>query len=323
MGQRGLYISNTGMGYATTFSMNIGVVTADFGLTMTVSSAAEVDLSVTGSVYAHIGDVSFGAATIMGFTASVGSDFSSGDFKGHFSGSLDCNGCLADIEDFLFDNIWLEISNLFRAEEDLQVRKKRGRPSWRSWFAAKKRASSTAMNANAAPLEDVDDAQLEDALQTSTKNSWNVKKGVKKVVKTSTTAVVDTANTVTDTIADAATDFADLVTDFFDIKPTLVLSSDLDGDINGWSLKITMKVGVSNSLGDVSETVSTSVAFSVEDMGEAVISAAMNAFDSVVDSFSGVMDTGSRRRRRRGWSFDDALCDQFSAAEAAEYGLDC
>lgn len=286
------------MGYATTFSMNIGVVTADFGLTMTVSSAAEVDLSVKGSVYAHIGDVSFGAATVMGFTASVGSDFSSGDFTGHFSGSLDCNGCLADIEDFLFNSVWLEISNLFRAEEDLQVRKKRGRPSWRSWFAAKKRASSTAINANAALLEDAD-AQLEDALQTSTENSWNVKKSVKKVVKTSTTAVVNTVNTVADSIVDAATDFADLITDFFDIKPTLTLSSDLSGDINGWSLKITMKVGVSNSLGDVSETVSAKIAFSVEDMGEAVTNAVMTAFDSVVDSFSDVMDTSSRRRRRR------------------------
>ena len=70
---QGFYISNAGMGYATTFSMVIGVVTADFSLTMKVETGTDqsaVDLSVSGSVYAHIGDASCGAATVRLFFQS-------------------------------------------------------------------------------------------------------------------------------------------------------------------------------------------------------------------------------------------------------------
>merc|ERR1711998_590121 len=110
-----------------------------------------------------------------------------------------------------------------------------------------------------------------------------------KAAESATKTAVDAAHTVYDTIADAAESFADLVTNFFDIKPTVQFSTpELDGGIDGWKLKVSLYVGVSNLLGDVSKEISVSVAFSVEDMGDAIAEAILAAFDPLVDAFRGL-----------------------------------
>lgn len=271
--------------------MSLGVVTADFGLEMKVETGtalSAVSLTVSGSVYAHIGDASFGASTTMGFTSIVGQSAITGSFQGSLS-CTDCSKILDDITDYIKNSIWLQISDLFSGEYEVEDVERRSRP----WAGIKKVVAHTRKSRKGtAQLQDTD-AQLEEELQTAAKNSWSVKKAVKKASKTVASTVVDTTNTVTDTITAAAEAFASLA-DWGDIEPTLSFSTpELDGGIDGWKLKVSLTVTV----GTVTESITASVDFSVGDMGDAITEAITDAFSAVESSFSSVWD--SRRRRRR------------------------
>merc|ERR1719313_3258825 len=102
---------------------------------------------------------------------------------------------------------------------------------------------------------------------------------------------------------DGRCDFADLASSFADIKPILKFSTpEVEGDVCGWSLRIKLTVGVKNSVGDVTKSLSLKVGFSTSDMGDALVDGIMTAFDAVKDAFKGLhtaVTSSSKRRRRR------------------------
>ena len=220
----------------------------------------------------------------MGFTSIVGQS----DFSGSFKGSLSCTDCakiLDDITDYIKNSIWLQISDLFSGEDELQVEDTKAQPKKRRsrpWAEIKKVVANTRKaRKGTSQLHDTD-ALLEEELQTGTKNSWSVKKAVKKTTKSVVSTVVDTANTVASSIEDMANTVASLISDWADIEPSVVFSTPvLDGDIDGWKLKVSLTVGVS----DVSKDLTVSVAFSVNDMGDAITEAITDAFSAVETGF--------------------------------------
>jgi hypothetical protein len=277
--QIGLYLNRYGMGYQSAFGMKFGGINVDWGLRFTVDSKAAVKLSITGGVTASVGDFLFAANTEMGFTSTIGKSLTP-----IFKGSLSCNGgcgkIIDPIKDFARDKIWKKISDLFRGEEEEN-------------------------------LEDSMQASLDDSVQKRRRRrrrrrrSWNIKHrhhfhtNFKKVGTQITKAV----NHVGNSIRNAASDFADLASSFADIKPILKFSTpEVEGDVCGWSLRIKLTVGVKNSVGDVTKSLSLKVGFSTSDMGDALVDGIMTAFDAVKDAFKGLhtaVTSSSKRRRRR------------------------
>jgi len=253
--KQAFYITNTGMGYATAFSMELGGISADFNADLSVNSA--VDLTISGNIGSNIGDFAFAAATTLGFTLTTGSTASP---SGHVNVALECGGSCSnifgDILDLVKNQIWKKLSDSFTEQEEQE-------------------------------LQDTE-SQLANMKQGD-RNGWG---GANKVV-----------NTVASTVESTANDFANLVTDWADIEPTLTWDTPtITGDVCGWSLKAGVKVKVASSFATVEKSISATVAFSAEDMGNAVTDALSTAFGNIVGDFSSVwQDTSRRRRRRRSW----------------------
>jgi len=266
--KQAFYITNTGMGYATAFSMEFGGIGADFNAELTVNS--NVDLTISGSISANIGDFTFAAATTLGFTQALGSGSPAGFVRVELDCGGSCSNIFGSIADFVRDKIWKQLADMFTGQEEQE-------------------------------LQDTE-SQLANMKQ---RDAWKIKHrhhahiNVAKTVNT----VVNTANTVASAIEDAANDFANLVTDWADIEPSLTFATPtITGDVCGWTLEVSLTVKVSNSLATVSKSISATVAFSAADMGDAVAEALSNAFTNIVGDFSSVwQDTSRRRRRRSGW----------------------
>lgn len=267
--KQAFYITNTGMGYATAFSMEFGGIGADFNAELTVNS--NVDLTISGSISANIGDFTFAAATTLGFTQALGSGSPAGFVRVELDCGGSCSNIFGSIADFVRDKIWKQLADMFTGQEEQE-------------------------------LQDTE-SQLANMKQ---RDAWKIKHrhhahiNVAKTVNT----VVNTANTVASAIEDAANDFANLVTDWADIEPSLTFATPtITGDVCGWTLEVSLTVKVSNSLATVSKSISATVAFSAADMGDAVAEALSNAFTNIVGDFSSVWQDTSRRRRRRrsGW----------------------
>jgi hypothetical protein len=267
------YANNFGMGYNTTFGINIGSVGVKFGLGFEVKKANGLDVNVKmdmrGALYARVGDFQFSVGIHMGFAMKLGQVPT-----GFFAPTLSCGGsCLAilnPVKDFLSDKIWKEVVDAFTEEQEEQ-------------------AEEDLQDSMRMDLKD----SMEADMQWKRRRRWSVKKTFKKVakgVRRAVKVVRNVANTVATTVRNAAVALTEAFKNLWgNIKPSLNFETPtISGDICGFTLRVKLGLGI----GGINRDIVIKIKFDPADMGRKIIDAVMSAFRKIKNAFKNIFPIG-------------------------------